>query len=59
MFCEYNKVKHLFTLDGFYTYFCDLMKTEDEKYEKNLKNNQNTIINDWMDSKKEAVYMEK
>ena len=29
---ENDKVKHLFTLDGFYTYFCNLMKTEDNKY---------------------------
>lgn len=33
MFEEYEKVKHLFTLDGFYTYFCDLMKKDDEHYE--------------------------
>lgn len=37
MFEEYEKVKHLFTLDGYYTYFCDLMKKEDQRYEKNLK----------------------
>jgi len=37
MFEEYEKIKHLFTLDGYYTYFCDLMKKEDERYEKNLK----------------------
>lgn len=37
MFEEYEKIKHLFTLDGYYTYFCDLMKKEDELYEKNLK----------------------
>ena len=28
MFYEYNKVKHLFTLDGFYNYFCERMKKE-------------------------------
>ncbi len=37
MFQEYEKVKHLFTLEGFYNYFCTLMKKEDERYEKNLK----------------------
>jgi len=36
-FQEYEKVKHLFTLEGFYNYFCTLMKKEDERYEKNLK----------------------